>query len=352
MNKLKEVMFQKNISCGYLYGYVHLITEIVCFYYLSKITNSNFVWLIPFIYDGLAFVPQALIGYISDKNSKINFGIYGMLMLFIGLFLYILNINTYISLIILCLGNACIHIGGAENTLRVSNGNLSHSAIFVAGGSFGVIIGKLLASINISPWIIIILLLTIFPFILLAEEYKNNKDCNCSGFNYVRTDISPYLIVLLSIFVVIVRGYMGYGIPTSWNKSVLQTVLLYVTMGLGKALGGILSDIYGVRKVALISTIFSIPFLCFGDNQMLISLIGVMLFSMTMSITLGILVSVLKDTPGLAFGLTTIGLFLGTAPIFFIKITNKLFNIFLIIILSILCYIILNRILYIGEKND
>ena len=73
---------------------------------------------------------------------------------------------------------------------------------------------------------------------------------------------------------------------------------------------------------------------------------------MTMSITLGILVSVLKDSPGLAFGLTTIGLFLGTAPIFFIKITNKLFNILLIIILSLLCYIILNRILYIGEKND
>ena len=116
-----------------------------------------------------------------------------------------------------------------------------------------------------------------FPFMLLAQEYRNNEVNDCSKFNYVKTNISSWKIVLLSIFVVIVRGYMGYGIPTSWNKTVLQTVLLYITMGVGKALGGILSDMYGTRRVILISTIFSIPFLCFGDNQMLISLIGVML---------------------------------------------------------------------------
>ena len=45
---------------------------------------------------------------------------------------------------------------------------------------------------------------------------------------------------------------------------------------------------------------------------MIVSLIGVAMFSMTMSITLAILVSVLKKKPGLAFGLTTIGLWLIT----------------------------------------
>ena len=47
-----------------------------------------------------------------------------------------------VGLIILCLGNACIHVRGAEITLNNSYGKLSHSAIFVAGGSFGVITGK------------------------------------------------------------------------------------------------------------------------------------------------------------------------------------------------------------------
>ena len=145
---------------------------------------------------------------------------------------------------------------------------------------------------------------------------------------------------------------MGYGIPTSWNKTTIQTIIFFVIMGLGKALGGILSDRFGIRKIALISTLGAIPFLCFGDNIMLISILGVMMFSMTMSITLAILVSVLKGTPGLAFGLTTIGLFLGTAPIFFIKITSKLLNISLIIISSILCCYILMKILKKGDSYD
>ena len=153
------------------------------------------------------------------------------------------------------------------------------------------------------------------------------------------------LIILLAVFVVIVRGYMGYGIPTSWNKTVIQTISLYVTMGLGKALGGILSDAFGMRKVALFSVIGSLPFLLFGDNYMFISLFGIALFSMTMSITLGLLVSVLKKTPGLAFGLTTIGLFLGTVPIFFIRLNTFRANAIVIIIFTLICLIALSKII-------
>lgn len=337
----------KNIGTGWIYFYIHFITEIVCFYYLTKITNNSMiVWLIPLIYVGLAFVPQSIIGYISDKYPKLNVGLIGCILLLLGLIIYVFSSNVLISLISICLGNCFIHVSGAEVTLRTSNGKLSHSAIFVAGGSFGVISGKLLSKHSFSIWLILFLCLTMIPFIIYASTYK--KEDYCINFNYTKNK-SPYLIVLFAILVVIVRGYMGYGIPTSWKQTTIETVIFYTSMGIGKALGGILSDYFGIKCIALVSTLLSIPFLCFGDNIMLISLIGVTLFSMTMSITLGILVSVLKKTPGLAFGLTTIGLFLGTIPIFFIKITNSIFNIFLIIVLSVLCSIILNRIL--EDKN-
>ena len=57
--------------------------------------------------------------------------------------------------------------------------------------------------------------------------------------------------------------------------------------------------------------LLALPFLLFGDRYMLISLIGVMFFSMTMSVTLAVLVSVLPDAPGLAFGLTASALWPG-----------------------------------------
>lgn len=345
-----KIFKSDEIKTGYLYFYVHFIVEVVCFFYLSRVMkDSAIVWLIPFIYDGIAFVPQSIIGYISDKHPKINIGLIGVILLIIAYLIYgLTNLPIYLSLIVLCLGNACLHISGAEDTLKSSNGKLSPAAIFVAGGSFGVVSGKLLAKTGLNPLFLLIAILTIIPFVLLSKTYIN-KDSKTDKFDYVREDLNPALVILVAVLVVIVRGYMGYGIPTSWNKTVVQLVIFFCTMGLGKALGGILSDIFGIRKVAIFSTLVAIPFLCFGDNIMIISLIGVMFFSMTMAITLGILVSKLKKTPGLAFGLTTIGLFLGTAPIFFIKI-NMLSNIVIIIVASILCAIALGYILK-GENK-
>ena len=352
MNNISKILKAPNIVTGYLYAYIHLITELACFYLLYKITNgAKIIWLVPLIYDSMAFVPQALIGYINDKNNKIQFSIIGTILIITSFLIYFLtDISIYLLLIILCLGNACIHINGAEVTLKTSNGLLSHSAIFVAGGSFGVVLGRILSNTFIPYWVIILLVLTMIPFTMLAETYLDKKS-NCNNFKFINKKISPLVIIFLTMFVVIVRGYLGYGIPTSWNKTVIQTIILYFTMGFGKALGGILSDIFGIRKIAILSTILAIPFLWIGDNIMILSLIGVMFFSMTMSITLAILVSVLNKTPGLAFGLTTISLFLGTLPIFFVKISNTTINICMITIMSLICTFILSFILK-KEKNS
>ena len=350
MEKLKNVFKQDNMACGYLYFYIHFIVEVVCFFHLSRITSSAFAWLVPFLYDAFAFVPQSVIGRFCDKHPKVNISLLGTILLFIGILLFGFNVNKFISLFIICFGNCFLHVGGAENTLRNSKGKLSHSAIYVSGGSFGVITGRLLAKTSISPFILLPVILTMIPFILLANTY-NTKDSNCNKFDYVKKGLNPTFVIIIAVLVVIVRGYMGYGIPTSWNKTVLQNVYLFCIMGLGKALGGILSDAYGIRKVGILSTLLAIPFLIIGDKLMIVSLIGVMFFSMTMSITLAILVSKLKKSPGLAFGLTTIGLFLGTAPIFFIKIYSMTINIIMIVILSIVCSMILGHILK-EEQND
>ncbi len=350
INELLNHFKSKNLKTGYLYFYIHFIVEVVCFFYLSRVTsNSYFVWLIPFIYDGVAFVPQSIIGYISDKYPKINMGIIGVVLLIIAYLIYgLTDISVYVSLIILCLGNAFLHVAGAETTLKTSDGKLSPAAIFVAGGSFGVVSGRLLARTSINPLLLIIPILTIIPFVLLSDTYIN-KESNTNKFNFVKDNINKELVILIAVLVVIIRGYMGYGIPTSWNKTTTQLIIFFFTMGIGKALGGILSDLIGIRKTAIFSTLLAIPFLCFGDNIMLVSLIGVMLFSMTMAITLGILVSVLKKNPGLAFGLTTIGLFLGTAPIFFIKL-SYIGNIIIIISMSILCAVALGSVLKEDKK--
>ena len=351
MKKIKQILFLDNIGCGYLYFYIHLINEVACFYFLGSIIgNFTYLWIISLLYDVLAFLPQGIIGYLCDKNKKIKIDLIGIFGLVLALLLLGLKKDIkYLSLIILCIGNAFIHVSGAVKTIGCSNGKLSHSAIYVAGGSFGIIIGKILASLNIPFWIIILMVLSTIPFVLLARTYKEND--NYKKYSYHNNKLPLNVIIFLAIIVIIIRGYMGYGIPTSWNKSTLQAILLYSFMGLGKAVGGILADNFGVKKIALLSASISLPFLLLGNNYMILSLIGIMFFSMNMSITLYLIISALKNTPGLAFGLTTIGLFLGTLPVFFIQIKNIGLNSIIITLLTIISLIILKTIIK-GEKHE
>lgn len=349
MKKFLGVLKEKNIGAGYLYFYIHFITEVVCFYLLFKIRgNSYLLWMIPLLYDALAFVPQSIFGYFSDKHPKINLALIGVVLLTISMPIYFLLHTPYLAIVILCIGNALLHVEGAEVTLRSSNGKMASPAIFVGGGSFGVVTGKLLAATTVNYLLIVFFSLSMIPFILLADYYKKDtlKDKNpCKNFNYHNKNINTKLVVLFAVLIVFVRAYMGYGIPTSWNKTTIETILLFSFMGVGKCLGGIMVDLIGMRKTAILSIACSLPFLLFGDHIMIISLFGILLFSMTMAITLGLLVSTLKKAPGLAFGLTTIGLFLGTAPIFFIKFTTLLSNCILITILTVICLIMALRII-------
>ena len=338
----------KKNKIGWMYFYIHFVVEVLCFYFLYSNYKGGIVWLVPFVYDAFAFVPQSLIGYVNDLKKEINIGLIGIFLFFIGyiFFLYI-DTSIFIPLLIICFANACLHVSGAEATIKYGNGKLSNSAIFVSGGSFGVLVGRLLSTNLTNGSILFLPLVSIIPLVILAHDETYNLK-GYTKYSFLKKNVNTYIAILIAFFIVIIRGYMGYGIPTSWNKSTFEMILLFTFMGVGKALGGILSDKFGIKKIAILSTLLAIPFLCFGDKIMIVSLIGICFFSMTMSITLGILLSVIKNKPGLAFGITTIGLFLGTVPIFFIKL-SFISNVIMIIVFSIICSILLGTILK-GDK--
>lgn len=336
-------MKQNNNVLGILYFFIHFIIEITSFYIVSSYVDTNLVWILALMYDFFAFVPQGIFGYLKDKGIKTNFAIIGMILSTLSLILLYFNLNAILVILVLSIGNCMIHIQGAETTLRASNGKMAPSAIFVSGGSFGVITGKILAMYNVPiPFIIIINLLMLIPIAICNKYVYLIDDKNLEKYNFANKNINSKVIITLAVFVVIVRAYMGYGIPTTWNKTLIQTILLYCSMGIGKAMGGILIDSIGIKKTALLSTIGSLPFLLFGNNVMAISLIGIMMFSMTMAVTLGLIVSEIKKYPGVAFGFTTLGLFLGSLPVFVFRINSILINCLMVTILTVASVIVLS----------
>ncbi|MBQ6546846.1 MAG: hypothetical protein IJL74_02475 [Bacilli bacterium] len=334
----------KNLNVSVLYFFVHFILEVTTFYILSSYMSSNLFWYIALAFDFFAFVPQALVGSISDKYRNIRFGLIGVVFTTISLLLLFLKMPLIPVIFFLTIGNCMIHVEGAESTLRTSEGTIFPASLFVSGGAFGIIVGKLLYKFNFS--IIYIILCNILSFIIMiyASKYKKNEHSELKEFDFANKKVNYTTIIALATLVVMVRSYMSYGIPTEWNKTVIEAVLLYCSMGLGKAIGGLLVDNIGIKKTILLSTLLSLPFLMFGDNVMTISLIGIMLFSMTMAITLAILVSVLPKRPGLAFGFTTIGLFLGALPVFIFRIESVIVNAIIFTILTICCIVVLDNI--------
>ena len=77
-----------------------------------------------------------------------------------------------------------------------------------------------------------------------------------------------------------------------------------------------------------------------GNKIMIVSLIGIMFFSMTAAVTLGMVISVMKIAPGAAFGVTTVAIFFGTLAAFFVRSDSLIFNISMIVITSAICFLL------------
>lgn len=331
---------KKSAKIAIVYFLIHFLVEIVSFATVFNRYSAGVAALVALLFDGLAFVPQGIIGDFMNKHRKFDMGTVGVfLMLFSLVFYNTQNDALFIlEVFLVAIGNACLHECGAVATVTVSEGKLFPTALFVGGGSFGVITGQILGKNHVSAIWLIACVVVIELLVLFSNKRWLSGEYEYPTFNIVDKEKSLVFIMIIALLVTTVRSFIGYVIPISWNKQTWQAVLLFVMMGLGKAFGGLAADLWGARKVGLISTVLAIPFLIFGNNYMVVSFIGVFMFSMTMSLTFGMLLSIIGDNPGVAFGITTVGLFLGIIPSFFIQKFSITVNIILVIVLSLLCF--------------
>lgn len=353
--------FLKQNRSGFLFFYIHFVAEVVTFYVLGQVLGGvgtktygagdflvvDGVAFLVLLYDFYAFVPQILVGYVIDEGIRLPALLLGLLCFLTSLTFMSLGLSPVLVVLVLALGSILMHEAGAERTLREAKGKMTMSSLYVSGGAFGVITGKILSMQGCPVYVICGICLTILlPMYVLkkTEGYEEGLEAYEEGLEAYRFSgnrFSSRTGILCATLVVAVRSYSSMGIPTSWNQTLLQTVFLYVCMGLGKALGGIAIDYLGIRKTIYISTLGALPFLIMGDRYMGISLIGILLFSMTMAVTLAVLVSMMPKKPGIAFGYTTIGLFVGLCPVFMMPLPGRTLNSLIIVILTIVSAVLL-----------
>ena len=328
-----------------LWCYSHFALEVLCFHFYYMYFHSfAAAGLISLGYDMLAFLPQIFIGSFTDSHKRTEPARIGAALAMTG---FILNMLVdgdmrLLPFVLISVGNAFIHVAGARDTLSVCGRRLAPPAVFVAGGSFGVITGKLMGMHGIPIYTAMLIFL---PAVICMElSRKMRAGGSTAEYDMADRRRGPAVITALAFFVVAARGLVGYGIPTLWATNELHSLLLFSGMGLGKALGGIFSDIFGARKTALISVALSLPLIYIGQSSMWISLFAVTLFSMTMATALGILVSVFPDRPVTAYGISVAGLLFGSLFVFIRPFVPVLFSpvccsVLMVLVFSALCFI-------------
>lgn len=122
-----------------------------------------------------------------------------------------------------------------------------------------------------------------------------------------------YGIAAVCLVVVILRSYIGMAVGFSWKTGILAGLLAVLALACGKTAGGFLAARYGLYRTAVVSLILAAVCYLFSFI-MPIGLAALLLFNMTMPITLYWVVCAFPRMPGFAFGILTFALFLGFLP--------------------------------------
>ncbi len=296
-----------------IHTFSHAAVDFACFYILfARVAQAQSGRTAPvafLVYNLIAFGLQPLFGFVIDYFRSFPAASIGCLLVLVGVCLP--QSAALVGLVFAALGNAWFHVGAGSDTLLASHGRMWDSGMFVSSGALGVALGTLAGQAQCSPAIPI--LLVAIPLLLewwLPTQYGGllERYWIYSG----KTSVPVTFLLLL--FAIAIRSFVGAAVPLPWKVGNLDLLLAAVAAFVGKAFGGLLADLFGARRIGTGALLLSLPLLCFGQQSAVLSLIGIALFNIPMSITLCALADLLPLNTGLAFGLSTLALLVGMLP--------------------------------------
>lgn len=299
-----------------VYSAVHLLVDLACaFLMFRSIAGAPDGYLCVLLYNFCAFAMQMPLGAIADVLNR------NYLVAVIGCVLvgaaYYATAFPIAAVVILGLGNALFHIGGGIDVLNISSEKLGALGVFVSPGAFGVYFGTILGKGSWLP-------ASLIPPVLLAAAglifvtYKAQKGTypRNAAFSLSGTNSARVLTAVSCLFLVVcLRSFTGLALNFSWKGLGHWGTVLVCAVVFGKTLGGFAADGFGLRRTALLS-LGATALLFLFPRVPLLGATAVLLFNMTMPLTLWALAKLFPGAKGFSFGMLTFGLFLGFIPVY------------------------------------
>lgn len=287
------------------YAATHFLVDFACaLILLGKVCPEADPALAILAYNACAFALQMPIGLLADRLGMPNhFAAAGCALVALAW-----HLPGIAAAVVAGIGNACFHVGGGLDTLNASE-RAGPLGIFVSPGAFGIYFGTKYAS-EASTWA--------WPAALMLAAMAVNwaiwpsKSSNAPLALPKAPGAWPAAACLLAV--VVLRSHMGLAAQLPWKAD--WGFWAVAALAAGKAAGGLLSDRFGAGRTAAVS--LSLAALCYlGAGRAGWGLLALLLFNMTMPITLWGVARRLPGLKGFSFGLLTFGMFLGFLPTFF-----------------------------------
>jgi MFS transporter, FSR family, fosmidomycin resistance protein len=300
-----------------VYGAAHFLVDAACaalvfgLVWQHQLTSQEYL-ILAIGYNVLAFAFQPLCGLVSDRvrnhNITAAFGI-----ALTGFSLIMAGTNPFIAVGFAGLGNAFFHVGGGAVTLMLAPGRARAPGLFVAPGALGIAIGAMIGRNGpVEPVLFLCLLFAALTAVIFMKV-PDIRTCFPSEPERFRW---PVLIGSLLLVSIIVRSLVGFSAGFPWHNDKTVLFLIVCAAFAGKALGGIISDRFGWLATATTVSLVSAPLLAVGFAYPVASIAGILLFQMTMPVTLTAVHRLLPKRPAFSFGLTCFALIIGAVPVF------------------------------------
>lgn len=328
-----------------VYSIIHFIVDLSCAILVSNLVTQKMgtgadLFIAILIYNFFAFAMQLPIGIIEDKiNKNAICSTIGCLLVAIAFGFSNFGI---ISCLIAGIGNAMFHVGGGIDVLNISDKKATLSGIFVSTGAMGIFLGGKSVSIGFNRYYIVILILLISAISLFWLYNQIKGKVSNSKIKTIELGKNEWIAIICIFTTVCIRSYVGMILSFTWKSSFVFALLAILGVVLGKMLGGIIGDKIGFEKISISLLISAICF-TFSFTNPIIGIIAILLFNMTMPITLICLSNIFDNNKGLAFGLLTLALFVGAVPTFvgYNQLFTKMGLFIITLISSIILYIAL-----------
>ena len=297
------------------YSVMHFFVDFLCAWGIFRnFQTGSGAYQNYLIYNFCAFALQMPLGILLDVlRSRVSDSLrpwLGQIWVFAGIFLTAAGVFTHPA--ILGVGNALFHVGAGLDVIceDFAKGHSGRSlGVFVAPGAVGLYLGTILGKHpgDRLSWLLSLSVLVILLAAMLTRQPREP---------IISTSTNPkkFPILLLCCFaVVVLRSWTGFQTNFDWKATVPFLAVLAVSSG--KTLGGFASARFGHGRTMVCSLLLASICFLLGENP-IFGLLGLLLFNMSMPVTLYLLAKHMPDTPGLAFGILTFGLFLGFLPVY------------------------------------